>query len=55
MWHVLHTDLPKRLGCVAPFLVPGQPYWKDQSWEKPSEYNAIDAAVTAEAFEALHG
>ena len=54
MWHVLYPDLPKRLEFVAPILVPGQQYWKDQSHERPAFYNAIDAAVTIEAFERLY-
>lgn len=55
MWHVLHTDLKKSLEFVAPFLVPGQLYWKDQAHERPAYYNAIDAAVTAEAYDVLWG
>ena len=55
MWHVLHSDLPKRLEFVAPVLVPGQVYWKNLIHERPAFYNAVDAAVTIEAFEALYG
>jgi len=55
MWHVFHPDLPKKLGFVAPFFIPSQVYWKDQSVENPATYNAIDAAVTIEIYEALYG
>jgi len=55
MWHVFHTDLPKRLEFVAPFMVPAQPYWKDQAFERPAYYNAVDVAVTAEAYDVLWG
>ncbi len=30
-WHILHTDLPKRLGFVATFTCPLQPAWKHLS------------------------
>jgi hypothetical protein len=55
MWHVLYPDLPKKLEFVAPILLPGQSYWKDQSHDRPAFYNATDAAVTIEAFEVLYG
>lgn len=54
MWHVLYPDLRKKLEFVAPILVPAQPYWKDQAYERPAFYNATDAAVTIEAFEKLY-
>lgn len=53
MWHVVFSDLPKKLEFVAPWVTPSQPYWKDQAQERPSYYNAVDAAITAEAFEVL--
>ena len=52
-WHVFHPDLPKKLAFAVPFLVPGQPYWKDQASERPAYYNAVDAAVTAEGYHVL--
>lgn len=55
MWHLYHTDLKKSLEFAAPFLVPAQPYWKDQSHQRPAYYNAIDAAITAEGYEVLWG
>ena len=55
MWHVLHSDLPKTLEFVAPFLVPAQPYWKDQSYARAAYYNAVDAALTAEGYDVLWG
>jgi hypothetical protein len=30
-WHILHSDLPKRLGFVATFTCPWQPAWKHLS------------------------
>jgi hypothetical protein len=44
-WHILHTDLPKRLGFVATFTCPWQPAWKHLSGAKPAFYNATDADV----------
>ena len=55
LWHVLHTDLKKSLEFVAPFLVPAQPYWKDQAWQRPAYYNAVDAALTVEGYAVLWG
>lgn len=54
MWHVLQSDLFKGLEKVAPILIPGQPYWKDQSRQRPAFYNSVDSAVTIEAFEVLY-
>ena len=54
-WHVLYPDLKKSLEFVAPILIPGQPYWKDQAYDHPAFYNATDAAVTIELFERLVG
>lgn len=44
-WHILHTDLPKRLGFVATFTCPWQPAWKHLSSARPAYYNACDADV----------
>lgn len=44
-WHILHTDLPKRLGFVATFTCPWQPAWKHLSGARPAYYNAVDADV----------
>lgn len=44
-WHILHTDLPKRLGFVATFTCPYQPAWKHLSGARPAFYNATDADV----------
>lgn len=56
-WHVLNTDLPKRLGTVATFLTPTQPRWKHLSSAQPAFYNAVDSDValrcTLAAFDEL--
>lgn len=44
-WHILHSDLPKRLGFVATFTCPFQPAWKHLSGAKPAFYNCTDADV----------
>lgn len=44
MWHVLNSDLPKKLGFAATFLVPHQRRWKHLGSQSP-RYNAIDAHV----------
>jgi hypothetical protein len=44
-WHILHSDLPKRLSFVATFTCPWQPAWKHLSGSKPAFYNATDADV----------
>lgn len=44
-WHILHTDLPKRLGFVATFTCPWQPAWKHLSGSHPGFYNVTDADV----------
>jgi uracil-DNA glycosylase len=44
-WHILHTDLPKRLGFVATFTCPRQPAWKHLSSAQPAFYNATDSDV----------
>ncbi len=48
-WHVLHSDLDKGLGFVAPFLVPEQPRWKHLGMIKPAFYNAVDSDVQRRA------
>jgi hypothetical protein len=52
-WHILHTDLPKRLGFVAPFLCPWQPAWKHLSGSRPAYYNAVDADVEYRCMERI--
>lgn len=48
-WHVLHTDLPKKLEFITPFLCPRQPAWKHLNvGDTAPIYNAIDAAVQVE-------
>jgi uracil-DNA glycosylase family 4 len=42
-WHVLHSDLRKKLGFVTPFLIPDMPMWKHLSHERPAYYNGCDA------------
>ena len=42
-WHVLHSDLRKKLGFVTPFLIPDMPMWKHLSHEQPAYYNGCDA------------
>lgn len=44
-WHILHSDLPKRLAFVATFATPYQPAWKHLSGSQPAFYNATDADV----------
>lgn len=43
-WHWLQSDLPKKLGFVAPFYYSGAP-WKHLSSAQPAFYNACDAAI----------
>jgi uracil-DNA glycosylase family 4 len=52
-WHILHSDLPKRLAFVATFTCPWQPAWKHLSGAKPAFYNATDADVELRAMEAI--
>lgn len=42
-WHVLHSDLRKKLGFVTPLLLPGMPMWKHLNQERPAFYNGADA------------
>lgn len=44
-WHILHSDLPKKLSFVSTFTCPYQPAWKHLSGAKPAFYNATDADV----------
>jgi len=44
-WHILHSDLPKKLRFVATFTCPWQPAWKHLSHARPAFYNATDADV----------
>jgi uracil-DNA glycosylase family 4 len=52
-WHILHSDLPKRLGFVATFTCPWQPAWKHLSGAKPAFYNATDADVELRSMEVI--
>lgn len=42
-WHVLNSQLDKRLGFVSPFYAKNARMWKHLSGEKPALYNAQDA------------
>lgn len=46
-WHFLQSDLPKKLGFVAPLFLNIEP-WKHLSSLMPAYYSAMDAAVTAD-------
>lgn len=51
MWHTLHSDLPKKLEHVTPFLQPRQPAWKHLNHgETAAFYNATDAGVQVENY-----
>lgn len=52
-WHILHTDLPKRLGFVATFTCPWQPAWKHLSGARPAFYNATDADVELRSMQVI--
>jgi uracil-DNA glycosylase family 4 len=52
-WHILHSDLPKKLGFVATFTCPWQPAWKHLSGSKPAFYNATDADVELRSMQAI--
>lgn len=52
-WHILHSDLPKRLGFVATFTCPWQPAWKHLSGSKPAFYNATDADVELRSMDVI--
>jgi len=49
-WHILQSDLPKKLGFVATFATPFQPEWKHLSHSRPAFYNATDADVELRSF-----
>lgn len=49
-WHLLHSDIPKGLGFVAPFCSDLQP-WKHLSSTEPGPYAALDAVQTYRCFE----
>lgn len=42
-WHVLNSAMPKGLGFVTPFCVPGASMWKHLADDYPAFYNAKDA------------
>lgn len=48
-WHVLESDLPKRLKFVASMLLPHQGPWKHLNRERPAFYNATDSDVEGQA------
>lgn len=51
MWHTLHSDLPKKLEHVTPFLQPRQPAWKHLNHgDTAAFYNATDAGVQVEHY-----
>jgi hypothetical protein len=52
-WHILHSDLPKKLGFVATFTCPWQPAWKHLSGSHPGFYNATDADVEWRSMEVI--
>lgn len=52
-WHILHSDLPKRLGFVATFTCPWQPAWKHLSGARPAFYNATDNDVQLRSMQAI--
>lgn len=52
-WHILHSDLPKRLGFVATFTCPWQPAWKHLSGSRPGYYNACDADVELRSMQVI--
>lgn len=52
-WHILHSDLPKRLGFVATMCCPWQPTWKHLSAKSPAFYNATDADVEWRCWRAI--
>lgn len=54
-WHILHSDLPKRLAFVATFTCPWQPAWKHLSGAKPAFYNCTDADVEGRSMETIEG
>lgn len=54
-WHILHSDLPKKLEFVATFVCPWQRAWKHLSHAKPAYYNAVDADVEYRAMVAIEG
>ena len=49
-WHFLQSDLPKKLGFVAPLLVPGLQPWKHLNSALPSRYSALDSAITMDCW-----
>lgn len=44
-WHLLNSDLPKRLGFVASMLLEDQPEWKSLNKAQPAFYSASDPDV----------
>lgn len=46
MWHVLQSDLPKKLGFVAPFYSKQMHPWKHLFESEPGKYAALDAVHT---------
>ena len=52
-WHILHSDLPKKLEFVATFTCPHQSAWKHLSGRSPGLYNCIDADVEYQSMEVI--
>lgn len=52
-WHILHSDLPKKLEFVATFTCPYQSAWKHMSRRSPGLYNCIDADVEYQSMEVI--
>lgn len=51
-WHFLQSDLPKKLGFVAPLFL-NIPPWKHLSSTMPAYYSALDSAITWDLFWAI--
>lgn len=50
-WHCLHSDLPKSLEHITPYLCPNQPAWKHLNHgSTQAYYNGVDCAVTVEGW-----
>lgn len=52
-WHILHSDLPKKLEFVATFTCPYQSAWKHLSGRSPGLYNCTDADVECQSMEVI--
>lgn len=52
-WHVLNSQLEKRLGLVAPFYAKRARMWKHLSGDRPAAYNAQDADMALVCYEGI--